>query len=155
MDFREPPDKRGFVGLGLVDEPRERGGPMTATDLELRRLAAEQAELREAVEHLTRRLLAAEDRRTGVVLLPLLAELVGGETFTAASAAARALNDRTAIGQAVRELLADVGMGAGGLRSLGRLLLRLDGAALGGVRLVPAGERREGLAWRLVQVSER
>lgn len=127
----------------------------TGTDLELRRLAVLVAELVEENRTLQRRLLTAEDRRIGTVLLPLVRELVDGEPFTAASAAARALNDRTATGQAVREVLADLGMGDGGLRSFGRLLQRLDGVPLAGLRLVPAGERREGLAWRLVQVSGR
>lgn len=127
----------------------------TGTDLELRRLAVMVAELVEENRTLQRRLLTAEDRRMGTVLLPLLHELVDGAPFTAASAAARALNDRTATGQAVREVLADLGMGDGGLRSFGRLLQRLDGVPLAGLRLVPAGERREGLAWRLVQVSGR
>lgn len=124
-------------------------------DLELRRLSVLVAELVDDHRVLLRRLLTPEDRRTGTVLLPLLHELVEDAPFTAASIAARALNDRTATGQAVRELLAELGMGDGGLRSFGRLLQRLDGVPLAGVRLSPAGERREGLAWRLVQVSRR
>lgn len=123
--------------------------------LKLRVMQSQLTDLLDEQRHLARRLLEREDRRIGTVLLPLLHELIGDAAFTAASAAARALNDRTATGQAVRELLADVGMGdGGGLRSFGRLLQRLDGAPLAGLRLLPAGERREGLAWRMVHVSE-
>lgn len=127
----------------------------SAIALEVRRLAALVAELVDENRTLQRRLLAAEDRRIGAVVLPLLAELVGQQPFTAASIATHALNDRTVAGRAVREVLADLGADDGGLRSFGRLLQRLDGVPLAGLRLLPAGQRREGLAWRLVHVSGR
>lgn len=128
----------------------------TGTDLELRRLAVLVAELVEENRTLQRRLLTADDRRIGTVLLPLLHELVDGQTFTGAAVATLVLNELSPTGQAVREVLQELGVwGDGGVRSLGRLLRRLDGVPLAGLRLVPAGERREGLAWRLVQVSGR
>lgn len=126
-----------------------------AIALEVQRLATVVAELVDENRVLQRRLLASEDRRMGTVLLPLISELVGHEPFTAAGVAVQALNDRTAAGQAVREVLADLGADDCGLRSFGRLLQRLDGVPLASLRLMQAGQRREGLAWRLVHVSGR
>jgi len=118
--------------------------------LELRRLAAVIAALGEDVRHLERRPLAADDRRIVTVLLPLAAELIGEEWFTVPLLLQSALEDRTSLGQALREVLNDYGS----IRAVGRLLARLDGVTLGGCRLTPAGERRDGRAWRVVRVSD-
>ena len=122
--------------------------------LELRRLSAEVAALREDQQHLMRSLLARDDRRAGQVLLPLVAELVGSGTFTAASLLAGALKDQTPAGQAARDVLADLVTDTGGLRAFGRLLSRLEGAPLAGCRLQAAGETSEGRRWRVLSVSD-
>lgn len=126
-----------------------------ALALELRRLSAaveaqadELAELREDHAHLQRALLSRQDRRTGAALVPLLADMLPG-TFTAADAAALALNDRTAEGQAVRELMAEYITDDGGLRAFGRLLARLEGCEFNGARLVSAGASRGVSRWRV------
>ena len=135
-----------------ADLPRDIAGPVL---LELRCLRAEVAALREDQQHLMRSLLARDDRRAGQVLLPLVAELVGGHLFTGPSLLAAALADRTAAGQAAREVIADMATDAGGLRAFGRLLSRLDGVPLAGCRLQAAGEASDGRRWRLLSVSDR
>jgi glutathione S-transferase len=123
-----------------------------AVALELRRLQAEQAELRQAVEHLTRRLLAADDRRLGAALVPLLADVFDGAEFGAADIAAAALNGRDSGAQALRELVAEFCTESGGVRALGRVLARLEGVSFDGCRLQCVGERRGVQRWR-VRVS--
>ena len=120
--------------------------------LELRRLAAEVADLRDEQQHLMRALLAREDRRTGSALVPLLGEAFGGEGFTAADLAALALNGRDSAAQALRELVADYCTADGGLRSLGRFLARLEGCSFGGSRLLADGALHGVQRWR-VRVS--
>lgn len=122
--------------------------------LELRRVREELHDLAESNENLQRRLLAAEDRRTGAALVPLLSELFEGTAFTAAEVAAAALNDRTAQGQALRELIAASCTDTGGLRALGRLLARLEGCSFGGCSLRHAGAARNAQRWT-VRVSAR
>jgi hypothetical protein len=121
--------------------------------LQLRLMQAMLEELRESVDHLGRRLLERDDRRTGEALLPLVAAILGSQTFTAPSLAAALLNDRSAEGQAARELVAGFCSTDGGLRAFGKLLARLDGVALAGCRLVPVSSRRDGRLWRVVRVS--
>lgn len=121
-----------------------------AMALEVRRLAELIAALADDVRHMERRRLAADDRRVGAVLLRLAHELVGDARFTAPELFARALNDRTAAGRALCEVLVDYGS----VRSIGRLLARLESVVLSGCRLVPAGAAREGRAWRLQRVSD-
>lgn len=120
-----------------------------ALALELRRLAAEIAALHESHDALARALLGRSDRRSGAVLVPLLGALFDGQAFTPADIAARALNDRTAEGQALRELVAEHSTDSGGLRTLGRLLSRLDGVEFDGARLLPAGRGQAGKRWRV------
>lgn len=124
-----------------------------ALTLELRLVRAELAEVRESQADLVRRLLEREDRTTGRVLLPLVNDLVGERDLDAGTLAAAALNDRTATGQAVREIINDYTDCDGSFRSLAHLLKRLQGVHLGGCKLVPRGEGRGGLRWRVVQVS--
>ena len=94
---------------------------------ELAAVRAKLDELCEAQEHLTRRLLEREDRRTGGALVPLLGETFQDEAqFTAAEVAAKALNDRTATGQALREVIAEHITEDAGLRSFGRLVDGVD-----------------------------
>jgi hypothetical protein len=120
--------------------------------LELRQLRAELAELRAIVVDRVRADLAPQDRRIGAALLPLAAEVHGGE-FSAAELAAAALNDRSAAGQALCELIRDHGTDeGGGFRTLARLLERIHGMPLGGCRLVRLSESRTGRRFR-VQVS--
>ncbi|MBK7515319.1 MAG: hypothetical protein IPI51_06830 [Betaproteobacteria bacterium] len=123
------------------------------TLLQLRMLTETVAALAEENRHLQRRLLERDDRRAGLVLWPLAHELVGERPFTGPGLLQAALNTRTAVGQAVRELIVEAADGAGGMRAFGRMLQRLQGVPLSGFRLVPSGESREGLRWRLVQVS--
>jgi hypothetical protein len=122
--------------------------------LEVRQLHAKVADLVDEQRHLLRALLAGPDRRAGVVLLPLVAELVGDGAFTATSLLRGAMNDRTPTGQAARDVLGDLTTEAGGLRAFGRLLARLQGVPLAGYRLVPDGEASEGRRWRMQRVSE-
>lgn len=123
-----------------------------ALALELRRQAGELAELREAFDHLARRLLAADDRRSGSALVPLLGEVFGGAEFTAADLAGKALNGRDTAAQALRELVAEHCTEAGGLRALGRFLARLEGVSFSGCRLQSVGMVRGVQRWR-VRVS--
>jgi hypothetical protein len=120
--------------------------------LEVRRQAAELAEMREALDFALRRLLEADDRRTGSALVPLLGDLFAGRAFTAADVAAQALNGRDAASQAVRALVADYCTERGGVRALGRFLARLEGRSFAGARLVLDGDARGGQRWR-VRVS--
>jgi hypothetical protein len=120
--------------------------------LELRLVRAALLEVLEVQQDLQRRLLDREDRRTGVVLLPLALELIGSRPFDAAGLAVAALNDRTSAGRAACEIVSDYTDDDGGFRGLARLLQRLQGVRLAGCKLVPAGEGRGGLRWRL-QVS--
>jgi hypothetical protein len=123
--------------------------------LECRRLADEVALMRLDLQHLQCTMLTREDRRTGEVLLPLVAELLDTARFTAQDLLGAALNDRTATGKAAREVLNEmVGSvsGPGGLRAFGRMLARLEGKPLAGLRLLPEGEAREGRRWRLERV---
>lgn len=122
--------------------------------LEMRRLRDKVEELCEEQRYVMRALLARDDRRAGLVLLPLVAELLGSCTFTAAGLLAASLNARTPAGQAAREVLADMATDSGGLRAFGRLLSRLEGVVLAGCRLQAAGETGEGRRWRLTRVSD-
>lgn len=123
--------------------------------LELRRLAAEVVELREAQDAALRAMLSRTDRRTGAALVPLLAEVFEDEPFTAADVAAETLNRRDAVGAALRELVADQITDTGGMRSFGRLLARLVAAEFDGHRLVVDGDRRDPPRYRVRQVSTR
>ena len=122
--------------------------------LELRRLSAEVAALREDQQYLLRALLASDDRRIGQALLPMVAELVGCGMFTGQSLLAGALKDQTPVGLAARDVLADLVSDTGGLRAFGRMLSRLEGVPLAGCRLTPAGEASEGRRWRVTRVSD-
>jgi hypothetical protein len=121
--------------------------------LELRRLVAAVAELRDEQAHLLRALLARDDRRTGAALLPLIAELLDGRAFTAAELLTAALDDRTPAGRALCELVAEFVTDTGGMRALGRLLARLEGVPLAGCRLVSAGAAGGVCRWRVKVVS--
>lgn len=123
--------------------------------LELRLLREAVAQLTDEQRHLQRRLLEREDRRTGLVLLPLAADLVGASPFTGPGLLAAALNTRTPVGQAAREIITELSSDEGGLRAFGSFLARLKHVPLAGYRLIPAGEERAGLRWRLERVSER
>jgi hypothetical protein len=67
---------------------------------------------------------------------------------------AAVLNDRTPAGQAMRELAGDYATECGGLRAFGRLLARLEGVPLAGLRLVRRGQARDGVSWKVSRVSE-
>lgn len=119
---------------------------------ELRALRAEMAELREAHDAMARELMAPSDRRLGAALVPLLAEMLGAEEFTAADLAAHALNARTPEAAALRDLIKPMVTETGGVRSLGRALARLANREFCGARLTLAAERR-GVQWWRVRVS--
>ncbi len=121
--------------------------------LELRMVRADLNELRDSHADLLRRLLEAGDRRTGVVLFPLMAELVPGR-FTAKEVLSVAFDTRTPTGKALLELVKEHATDDGGLRAFGRQLARLEGVPLAGYRLVRDGQANAGRRWRLVRVSE-
>ena len=83
------------------------------------------------------RVLASEDRRAGSVVLPLAVELIGdGVDFSASELLAAALDDRTVVGEALREVLAPmVDATDGGVANVGRFLTRLARVRLAGCRL--------------------
>jgi len=122
-----------------------------ALRLEVRLLRQEVSDLHADVGVLLARLLARDDRRIGMALLPLGEEVFDGEPFTAARLADRALNDRTARGEALRDLIADVLGDREELRPLGEFLARIEGVRLGGVRLIADGHLHGVRRYRLVR----
>lgn len=127
-----------------------------ALTLEVRRLSALVEAALEENRYLAGRLLAVEDRNVGKVLLPLIDEVMGDTAFVPASLVAAVINRRDSCGQALRELIRDHGTDEDGRwRSLGRLLERLNRVPLAGCRLVPDRATRDGMAWRVVRVSDR
>lgn len=126
-----------------------------ALALELRKLRAQMTDLCESQEHLVRRVLKVDDRRTGAALLPLLEEKLGVDVaFTSEDLFADALNDRTPLGQALLELMTDPGEEDAGARAFGKLLVRLEDVPFAGLRLVAVGATRNPRKWRLVRVSK-
>ncbi|RIK69798.1 MAG: hypothetical protein DCC67_21070 [Planctomycetota bacterium] len=121
--------------------------------LEIRRLRAELAELREDQQFLMRALLQPADKRNAVALLPLIADVLGDRAFTAADVVAAALNTRTPDGQALLELVRERATDDGGLRAFGKMLARIEGMPLAGCRLISAGDGRDGRRWRVVRLS--
>ena len=118
-----------------------------AHTLEMRRIAAELAELRDDHRELQRQLLAKSDRRTGMRLAPAIARIVGADRpFTVADLAALVLNAGTPAAGVVLDALADHADDDGGFRGFGRLLQRLQGVPLAGWRI----QRASGERWRVV-----
>ena len=118
-----------------------------AVVLELRRLAAMVEAQNDCIGDLQRRLLAKDDRRTALRLIPALARIAGdGRPFEVAKLAALVLNDRRPAAGVVRDALGDHADVDGGFRGFGRLLQRLHGVPMGGWRIQRAGPER----WRLV-----
>jgi hypothetical protein len=115
----------------------------------VRKLASLVAELVEDQQHVERRRLAADDRRVGVVLLPLIDEVVLDRRFTGPLLYQAALGTRTAAGQALAAVLADYGS----MRAVGKLLARLSGITFDGCRLAPAGRIGDDRAWVVDRVS--
>ena len=123
-----------------------------AVVLELRRLAAMVEAQNDCIGDLQRQLLAKDDRRTVLRLIPALARIVGeGRPFSVAELAALVLNDRSPGAGVIRDALADHVDIDGGFRSFGRLLQRLSGVPLSGVRVL----RAPGDRWRVEGVSHR
>jgi len=120
--------------------------------LEVKRLQACVSCLMEEVAWLNRRLLGAADVLAGESLLPLAAKVHAG-AFAPAELAAAALNDATADGESLRQLIDSLKDDDGQFRGLGKLLMRIHGVSLGGHRLVPAGQSRMGWRYR-VQVLD-
>ena len=116
--------------------------------LEVRRLAAAIESQREELAWLSRRLLARDDARSGALIVSLATE-VHPEPFVAAELAAAALNDRTAVGAALRDVLKGYIDSDGGFRALARLLDRIEGVAFDGHRLVGVGPTRAGRRYRI------
>lgn len=106
------------------------------------------AELREDVQLLTRALLASNDRRDLARLLPAVHALLGSQIWSASSlagAAALSPNDGP-----LSMLIAENTTERGGLRGFGRLLARLEGTPLDGLRLVRCGDdAREGALYAI------
>jgi hypothetical protein len=128
---------------------------VTPQDLLLRRLCASQDELREDLEHLTRRLLERDDRDIGAQLVPLLGAALDSEPFTAAGASAWAMNhEHSLTGQALEKKIGEYLIGGGGMRSFGRLLARLEGVTFKGGRLVSAGKTGGVERWRVSSASK-
>jgi hypothetical protein len=121
--------------------------------LEVRRLRADLDELRGDQRHLMRMLLAKEDRRAGAAMLPLLGDRMSEAGFAASDAWAQTLNDRSAEGQALRELIAEYFTEDGGLKAFGRFLARIEGVPLAGRRLELVDSPRGINRWRVVRVS--
>lgn len=123
-----------------------------ATALELRRLSDVVAEMADDHQYALKRLLAADDRKLGAVIVPLAGEIVGGDRFEPAALVAAAAARRDAVGTALLETIheADLQDGDGRYRRLGRLFDRISGVAFDGYRVV-----RDGRAWRIVAVSGR
>jgi hypothetical protein len=111
---------------------------------ELQAMRVELAMLIEEQQHLSRRLLASEDRRALGELLPAIAALVGDRAWTVAELyrTALAADDGFA---ALLELLAQWSTEDGGRRALGRLLARCDGVTTAGHRLVRVGRGAEAV----------
>lgn len=120
-----------------------------AQSLQLAALKSEVEELREAQEHVARRILAADDRRTGSVLVPLLSYHSSTKPFTAAEISATALNDQTLRGQALCEMIKEWLTEEGDLRAFGQLLARLEGVWFRGRRLVSDGQAHGVARWRV------
>jgi hypothetical protein len=121
---------------------------------ELRAVRAEQEEQREALDDLARRLLTSDDRRIGMPLIRILANLFGHERFAAVDIAAKALHRQDTAGQALCELIGDRLGKKGGVLALGWLLARLEGVRFKGYRLVAAGENHGIRLWRVSPPSK-
>jgi hypothetical protein len=106
--------------------------------------------LREDLQHLARRILAADDRAELARMLPAVEAQLGGQVWTAAELFAAALApDALALQQSVAQYATE----SGGLRSLGHLLDRCAGAVCSGLRLVRVGVGREGVTYMVARVS--
>lgn len=123
--------------------------------LELRRLCSVIEDLRDEQRWLARRMLKRDDSRTGAAILPLALE-VHGEDFAPAELLAAALNDRTAVGQALLELVREYMDEDGeGCRTLAWFFIRIEGVVLGGHRLVKVDDcrARAGTRYRVQVVG--
>ncbi|MFM2058877.1 MAG: hypothetical protein RLY71_3262 [Pseudomonadota bacterium] len=117
--------------------------------LEVRSLARAVADLQAEQAFLLQRLVRAEDRANGGRLLSLAYLLVGQNLFTLAGLHARATQGSSLQARAVAQCLADLSTQTGGLRNVGRLLQRIEGVPLEGVRLVGGTGTREGRRWHI------
>ena len=99
--------------------------------------------LREDVHHLTRRLLAADDRHTIACLMPMVHALLDSSAWTLADLFARANKRGPLAADALLALIAQYTSEIGGRRALGNLLARCEGVTIAGLRLVRL-DRRTG-----------
>jgi hypothetical protein len=106
--------------------------------------------LREDLQHLARRILAADDRAELARMLPAVETQLGGQVWTAAELFAAALAPDA---QALQQSVAYYASETGGLRSLGHMLDRCTGAVSNGLRLVRVGGGRDGVAYMVTRVS--
>lgn len=109
---------------------------------EIRAQREEIAELRVDLQHAVRWMLQQQDRRNLAILMPAVHRLMGMGTWSAATLNARVLASDGADPN-LTLLLADYAS-EGGLRSFGRFLGRCEGVVIGGLRLLDAGEDRDG-----------
>ena len=105
----------------------------------LHTILSELAALRDDVQHLSRRILAADDRRELALLLPAAWGVMGNTTWTANDLARRAVLATGLHGAALLEVLDQNNSTSGGLRAFGRLLARIEGVACAGLRLERQG----------------
>lgn len=119
-------------------------------------LATELRHLREAIEHMERRALAADDRADLRRLVPAAHALMGNASFTADDLRARVESSSPSpAAVAVAAVLAEHASENGGLRLFGRLLTRLVGAPTQGLRLVRVGTAREGALYAIASTGRR
>ena len=93
-------------------------------------IRADVVALREDLQHLTRRLLARQDRDDLAAMLPAVHSLLGVATWTV-----QALNACASPASPLRDLLKDYASEPGGLRAFGHFLARTEGIACHGHRL--------------------
>lgn len=114
-------------------------------------ILAELQALREDVQHLTRRLLPAQDRQELRELLPLVHALMGEATWSLPSlyAVATLAPDAKDLERRLEDWRTEVG----GFRELGHVLMRGRGTVHHGLRLVYVGGDSEGALHTLKRVS--
>lgn len=119
----------------------------------LEALRTELASLREEIEHLARATLSPSDRLEMKVLLPAVHSLMGATLWTVSELVSAAHAGSAPAGLA--QVINAHASAEGGLRSLGRMLARVDGATSGGYRLHKVGSERQGCLYTVVRVSAR
>lgn len=118
--------------------PVQASALLAAVLLELRAVRAAVGDLRDEQQFLARRLLAADDRRGLVRLLPLIDGLMGDKAWTSAGLYAAALNADDA--GDLWAVLDEWNTDSGGLRTFGHFLRRSRNCVHAGLRLLRVNE---------------